>query len=423
MNGRRNTACFLLGIILAHLPLVAQPDWVKIGTDYPNWLFDIVCFTPSVVIVNAEIGYPRERELFLRSEDGGVTWDSLWIGFDDAKAPFVADLTRVISETEAFVSGSYSPRSGGRVRSLIAKTTDQGRTWRKITSDTTANLSRVWMFPNGVGYVSGYEEWDGTAIMGRTVDRGETWTWHRLPIRYPGYDLNFRDSLLGMMLYAASPRSGIYRTTDGGLTWAETHSFSPRYSLDIEYVSGDTWLLDSPAGISRSTDNGTSWTVVEPKDCGYRFSVVNERVVYAIARDPCAPIMKSTDAGQTWFDQTVEPPNVSLMSIGVANDSVAYAAGAAGVVLKTVTAGNVGGVDEAVGADDRLSADVRDGLLGARFKTSATDRRLTVFDMAGGLLHSTVIGSGETSAVVGVLPAGIYILRLAHEVRRVAIVR
>ncbi|MCC6285995.1 MAG: hypothetical protein IT439_11980 [Phycisphaerales bacterium] len=122
-------------------------------------------------------------------------------------------------------------------------------------------------------------------------------------------------------LAAVAPNGSIggtlYRSTDGGATWAPLAQFSGVSVYDIEFdATGSTAYIGTFDGVWRSTDGGATWTNL-PLGIGLNdetFNVTahpsNPSVLYACIADALGSqtrtLNKSTDGGATWFDVT--PP-------------------------------------------------------------------------------------------------------------------
>jgi photosystem II stability/assembly factor-like uncharacterized protein len=127
-------------------------------------------------------------------------------------------------------------------------------------------------------------------------------------------------------LAAIAPNGSIggtlYRSTDGGTTWAALAQFSGISVYDIEFdASGNTVYVGTFDGVWRSTDQGATWTNL-PLGIGLNdetFNVTthpsNTNVLYAGIADALGgqprTLNKSTDGGATWFDVT--PPGASSL--------------------------------------------------------------------------------------------------------------
>jgi len=110
---------------------------------------------------------------------------------------------------------------------------------------------------------------------------------------------------------AVRPNQGVMRSTDGGVSWSLTQTFSsqPVCSLVLDPHTTGRMLAASLAGLFLSTDGGTTWTQTSSTG-GYSvsFDAANNGIAYAAIAVPNffgnisapSPLLKSTDGGATW---------------------------------------------------------------------------------------------------------------------------
>jgi photosystem II stability/assembly factor-like uncharacterized protein len=99
----------------------------------------------------------------------------------------------------------------------------------------------------------------------RSIDSGNNWTdiGSRLPADAGFLSsplvVNAKVHLIGS--YDGSG-AGVFRTTDGGDTWAQVHGGAVRGHPLVANNGWIYWLLDADAGLIRSEDQGVSWTQI-----------------------------------------------------------------------------------------------------------------------------------------------------------------
>ena len=149
----------------------------------------------------------------------------------------------------------------------------------------------------------------------------------------------------------AAMRGGIYRSTDGGATWAETGGADFRdlnlFSRDIKFVPGsttDVWLA-SNRGLFLSTDRGQNWTLQESGNfLVVEFKPGTPATIYTVEKDEPANFtnfLRSTDGGATFAVQRGGWPQQSGADINPRSE-IAVSAAAPNRVVATIT-GRVNG--------------------------------------------------------------------------------
>ena len=227
-----------------------------------------------------------------KSTDGGINWESISdgsvFGTGSVGAIAVADSdpnTIYVGMGESPIRGNVSRGDG------VYKSTDAGKTWKRIGLEDTSQIARIRIHPKNpdlvyvaaLGHVWGPNDQRGVF---RSKDGGKTW--EKVLSRGPkagACDLII-DPTNANVLYAAfwevyrkpwtlesgGPNGGIFKSTDGGDTWTELtrNNGLPKGTI------GNIGITVSPAnpdriwaiveaeegGVFRSDNGGTSWTRV-----------------------------------------------------------------------------------------------------------------------------------------------------------------
>ncbi len=233
-----------------------------------------------------------------KTTDGGIHWSPV---FDDEPVQSIGALAVAPSDANVVWAGTGEPfiRSHVSLGWGVYRSTDAGRTWRKMGLDSTGRIARIVVHPTDPRIVF---------------------------VAAEGH------------LYGPQPQRGIYRTTDGGATWERVlfvndstgasdlvmDPNNPRILFaGFWQVEVHTWGRTSGgagSGIWKSTDGGTTWTRLTGSGLptrpvgkvGLAMTRANSSRVYALietgdgvpavnlAQPDSGRLFRSDDAGATW---------------------------------------------------------------------------------------------------------------------------
>lgn len=129
-----------------------------------------------------------------------------------------------------------------------------------------------------------------------------------------------------IVLAGLDPSSGsggtLYRSTNGGASWAEVTQLTGRSVYDIEFAPGGTAYIGTIDGVWRSTNDGANWTALNlgiglnDQVFDVEIDPANAQVIWcgvadALGNQP-VNVMRSPNGGTTWDDVT--PPLASPMT-------------------------------------------------------------------------------------------------------------
>jgi photosystem II stability/assembly factor-like uncharacterized protein len=289
-------------------------------------------WTPAVNSNPTDVEWVTDNLLFItagngdlfRSLDGGNTWTNV-------NPPTTLWLYNVdfINETTGFVTGETG---------TVLKTTDGGATWTLIPTPATSRLYDVHFTDDNNGVIVG---WNGTIL--RTTDGGDSWSLITTSITASLQDVHFIDANTGF-----ASGGVMAKTTDGGLTWNQVYSAANDYFYvthvnadgqgyaagnagafiktsnygqtwqsqpdlgvgDIfcgDHVSDDTAYMMGKLNIHKSSDGGSSWTVIKNAIQGggitaMQFSSDTQGTAVAVAGGGTfyGGIAQTTNGGKTW---------------------------------------------------------------------------------------------------------------------------
>ena len=241
---------------------------------------------PLVIYVGAASGG------LWKTEDGGVNWSSI---FDDQEASSVSALAMAPSESNVIWAGTgetFVIRPAHAMGDGIYRSTDSGKTWRKMGLEATGRIGRIRIHPT-----------DSDVVYACALGHA----------------------------YGPQPDRGVYRTMDGGESWELVlHVSDDAGCIDLDLDPGnprvlfasfwdvqiDSWGLDSggpDSGVWRSTDGGETWDRLDhvgrglPEDpdqhigkVAVQMSRSDPDVVYVLTEEDSPGFYRSDDGGDSW---------------------------------------------------------------------------------------------------------------------------
>ncbi|MCX6139612.1 MAG: hypothetical protein NTX15_02085, partial [Candidatus Kapabacteria bacterium] len=268
---------------------------------------------------------------FVTSADGGTTWQELSVGDPSGTSQMSALLFHPRDTLTLF--------AGGIGFTGLDRSTDGGFTWENVLKDPIG--SRFEVASNGsIAFYPGrpdtmYVIRSSPGVVFRSVNRGENWDSIGI---VPGLSGSDRMRALAIcpnadsakIMLACGRKSAIYRSTDGGKTWASTgYAFGGqpdtdgaqiRWSPTIPgkvYAVAQYSLIQNTGngGLYVSTDYGVTWAIKKFQDTSlYALEVFptkngDEIFVGGSQLSITSPALKgdsivyrSIDGGTTWQD-------------------------------------------------------------------------------------------------------------------------
>lgn len=157
------------------------------------------------------------------------------------------------------------------------------------TANTFLSASQAWVT------VVDANDPVGSGLLYRTDDGGLNWT--VTPVPFGGGDLAFTDENNGwMMAYlgaaAGSMAVSIYHTEDGGATWTQTYTNDPNLA-----EAGDNLPLGGIKSNLTPLDTDTAWVggIIYAPETFYLYKTTDGGATWAQQTLPAAPSMQNTD--------------------------------------------------------------------------------------------------------------------------------
>ena len=166
--------------------------------------------------------------------------------------------------------------------SVIAATSDGGKTWEFQKSGVENNLCAVSFVTPAVGWISGRA---GTML--HTSDGGKTWIKQQTGVTSHLFTLMFVDERNG---WAAGDFGTIIHTSDGGATWVNQGSGEDKIYNNIFFVDQNNgWVVGEFGLIYHTSDGGKNWhkqectdiiPIVDKTAVGDPYPVTLQRMVF-----------------------------------------------------------------------------------------------------------------------------------------------
>ncbi len=204
--------------------------------------------------------------------------------------------------------------NGGAVRSLsnpsvvyapggcyLYKSTDGGQTWGATTATCTPGASVIGISatnPNTVLLFDASTEY-------RSTDGGVTFP-QSIAIPFSSYYFPSPSPIVASpdgSLYAVAGSSGLYKSTDSGVTWSQLGHGAPANAAAFALSASNAAILyaDDGTSVYKSTNSGASWSTIGPGTAVKYLAVdpTNPQTLYGTSPQS-ARVITSTDGGATW---------------------------------------------------------------------------------------------------------------------------
>ena len=261
---------------------------IQAGDSYPLFSIDVI---DSLHIAAAGYGGTGYAAKNIYSSDGGY----IWINGQQTTTHEINCIKYVTQDIGYIVMSEIG----------MYKTTNRGLNWQNILGIAGIGEYEFVLLPENTGYAAGVN-----LKLFKTGNGYENWV--RLIINDNFSDVFFVSEQKGFVISSSaySPNSGLYRSTNGGISWEEI-SGAPN-GVDLLFQDSLTGIIGSNI-IYRTTDGGVSWYVPYGGQGGAgKIFFINDMIGWAVQSNV---INKTTDGGENWFTQFTAPLSVGFTSI------------------------------------------------------------------------------------------------------------
>ena len=270
--------------------------------------------------------YVGRQDGVLKSTDDGETWNARSVGLS---ATQILSLALDPLDPDRIYGGSSGEPS-------MFKSSDLGRHWTAgARIEPLGGVYAIAVDPAEPGVVYA----GGSAGLWKTTDFGSRWTWivpatSTLDFLYVTslaiHPREPRTLLMGFTCCDSRfPRSGIYQSLDGGVSWQWLEGGLPDSVFRaLDYApDGNLVFAGADAGLFRSLDGGLSWSAT-PLTAKIRAVKVDPRDTSAVyAASFGEGVFRSDDGGLTWVSasQGLTNPGVRALALDPLRPESLYA--------------------------------------------------------------------------------------------------
>lgn len=333
----------------------------------------------------------------------------------------------------------------------VLKTSDFGNTWNLLSSSPSG--SHLFFVDESIGYLTSRVD----RALYKSIDSGDTWQLiEDFSDETPG-GVFFTSLNVGYVItsiYGPPGGSFIYRTTNGGVDWTQTHSFPSIPTLQaITFTTINTGFIVGYSGrIIKTSNAGTDWTVEQLTSIETLLAVhfPDQMTGYAVGYPGISgsEVIKTEDGGNSWENLSSGGTiNTALRGVYFTTVNNGYAVGEDGRIITTDDGGATWNTSEsgvssdlyattftansgfAVGNQGRiiktsinlsstafvdkqkyLKLYPNPAVNELRIESEAEIEEISLFDLSGRRVTTFVSNFGELN--IADYPAGVYFLRI-----------
>jgi photosystem II stability/assembly factor-like uncharacterized protein len=332
------------------LPVVLKAQWNHVRFDQYNTFRTVYAVTANDAFVLGTDPWAGEY-FFMRTGDGGQTWDSIAINNSATYEP-----------TEMFFKDINNGFMGGyknNATQALLRTTDNGTTWTEITPDplSTEGITAIYF----VNPLSGFAA--TSSKLYTTTNGGTSWTTQNVSFNIS--DMNFTTMQNGTACGTTNNSTAVMlKTADGGATWTPVFSATDPNFFVNNFLKQD---IIGPAVIYTSAqytnklyktlDGGATWDTITVDSVMtiHDFQFTTALIGHVLS--DYGQIFVTLDGGQTWALEYATAwgfygPSIYLYSISFVEET-GYVVGTSGLIKKHEPSANA--INELANSSNNLS--------------------------------------------------------------------
>jgi photosystem II stability/assembly factor-like uncharacterized protein len=356
-----------------------------------------------------------------------VTGADAQVKYESVK-PFGFDLRTVDIVWPSTTTGYAAARrntDAEPVRGAVLKSVDGGASWTMINRDGI-NMYDIDAVSETTVFTVGASLQCNCAAIQKTTDAGSNWTEQTFAGITELRAIDFTSATVG---YAVGASGAVLKTTDAGANWtnigpgpSESVTFTSLHfpSPNVGYAIAMYSALTEPNRLYKTVNAGVTWTKIMDqgnetvnKPVFYDIWATKDSTVYMAGREIIRRLFMSTDGGATWrsvYNGLPGPLPFTMGAIEFVNDTLGFAAGDYGTMLRT-TNGGLFWTKEDIGTTAALTAlgfaspyaGIVGGLSGEFYLRSIAE--LPTVDVSASSINFGTIATGSKDMQIVVSPA------------------
>jgi photosystem II stability/assembly factor-like uncharacterized protein len=297
---------------------VTPPDVTETGYTVETFILD----NTHAWVQKPDFNNFPNNGLLYRTTDGGLTWTI-------SSTPFSGGDLNFTDVNNGWMLADLGVGAGSNAVAVF-QTTDGGATWTQTYTNDPNNPEAGDSLPLGgiksdlvpldmqTAWVSGVIYSPGTVYLYRTNDGGHTWApvTLDLPEGAENFELGIdreqlqfvtaSEAFLGVRMSGELSQTAIYVTNDAGNTWTLTPALIPKGGVS-DFLSAQEAIIYNGEQFYVTRDAARTWTVVSPDivfgDSFATMDFVDLLSGWVVTVDPQnhRSLYRTTDGGATWL--------------------------------------------------------------------------------------------------------------------------